>query len=120
MTSGLHGSYGMGRKRHTVVWTIGSDGVTRSQSRKQTSVRIAGCNTRVKMEWRVIAYQHCRGELKSRLCTYSPSRSGWVLAEKTRCSIIARGVFVGASRGVRFLQPQGMKGAVDRLDPYSI
>jgi hypothetical protein len=45
MTSSPHGPYGLGYTRATMAVTAGSDGVTRSQSRKAVSVRIALCNS---------------------------------------------------------------------------
>src|SRR5690606_41998349 len=45
MTSSPHGPYGLGYTRATMAVTVGSEGVTWSQSSKAVSVRIALCNS---------------------------------------------------------------------------
>ncbi len=83
MTSSLHGPYGQGYTRTTMVGTEGRDAARRSQSQKphlspDRSLQL-DC---VKSESLVIADQHCRGEYVPGPCTHRPSHHGSLLHQK--------------------------------------
>ena len=92
MTSSPHGPYVLGYTRATMVSTTGSKTATLSKSLKDTSVRIALCNSVHEAGITSNRGSACHGECVPGSCTHRPSHHGSWFYLKARFQTLDHGI----------------------------